>query len=49
MHQGEGYVTQECLAREPQHHGGILANAPKHGQVLKLVKRLPHDVDALVF
>lgn len=48
MHQRKGDVPEERLAREPEQHGGILANAPQHGEVLELVERLAEDVDALI-
>ena len=49
VHQREGHVAEERLARQPQQHGRVLADAPQHGEVLKLVERLAQDVDALVF
>ena len=43
------HMPEERLARQPQQHGRVLANRPEHGQVLKLVERLAHDVNALLF
>jgi len=49
MNQRERHVAEEGLARQPQQHGRVFANAPQHRQAFKLVERLAQDVDALVF
>jgi len=50
MQQRKRYAAgKERLARQPQQHGRVFANAPEHAQALKLVERLAQDVDALVF
>ena len=42
-------MAEKGLARQPQQHRGILADAPEHREVLKLIERLAHDVDRLIF
>ena len=49
VHERERDVAEERFARQPQQHGRILADAPEHREVLKLVERLAQDVNALVF
>ena len=49
VQQREGHMAEEGLARQPQHHGRVFANAPQHGQAVELVERLAQDVDALAF
>ena len=49
MDQREGDMAEKGLARQPEQDGGILADAPEHGEVLKFVESLAQDVDALVF
>jgi hypothetical protein len=49
VYQRERHVAQKRLARQPEHGGGILANAPEHGQVLEPVERLAQDINALIF
>ena len=48
MDQREGDMAEKCLARQPQQDGGILADAPEHGEILKFVESLAENVDALV-
>src|ERR1035437_2794556 len=47
VHQRKGHVPEKGLAGQPQQHRRVLANAPQHRQALKLVERLPQDIDAL--
>ena len=49
MNQRKGDAAEKRLACQPQQDGGVLSDAPKHGEVLKLVVRLSEDVDALAF
>ena len=47
--QRERHMAEKGFARQPQQHGGVLADAPQHGEVLELVERFAEDVDGLVF
>ena len=49
MHEREGDMAEEGLAREPEQDGRVLADAPEHGEVFEFVESLAQDVDALAF
>ena len=49
MHERERDMTKESFSRQPEEHGRVLTNAPKHRKILKLVESLAHDVNALLF
>ena len=49
MHERKGDMAEKGLAGQPQQHGGILADAPEHGQVFEFVEGLAQDVNALIF
>ncbi len=47
LHHGKRHAAEECLAREPQHDIGILADRPQHAERLQPVIGFAQDVDAL--
>src|SRR5262245_36263028 len=49
MHDRAGHAPKERLARQPDHHVGILAERPQHGEALQPRECLAQDEDALGF
>jgi hypothetical protein len=47
MHRGERDPAEKRLARQPDHHVGILSQRPQQRQLLQPRERLAEDVDAL--
>ena len=47
MHGGERHAAEEGLARQPDHHVGILPQRPQQRELLQPRERLPENVDAL--
>src|SRR5258707_14963577 len=49
MHGRERQMAEEGLARQPDHHVGVLAERPQQGELLHAGERLAEDEDALGF
>ena len=49
VHQRKRNVPEEGLAREPEDHIGIFADAPEHGHFVEVMECLTQNVDASIF
>ena len=49
MHGGKRQMAEEGLAREPDHHVGVLAERPQQGELLHAGEGFAEDEDALGF
>jgi len=48
VNQRKRYVSEECLAREPQQHRAVFADGPEHPEVAERGIGFTQDVNAAV-